>query len=547
MIDWSAYYYLDDAGDVDAPWSTPTVEVSGLWSTLFVAPVAEHPATPLDGSGMSVTLYPIGGGGGGGAVLVHANVGDVTSTLNQSDTATFSAPKWDVSTAFARPVVTGARITFNGSILFDGPVMTRSASSGDGLVSFTARGYDWFLEKRLLGMPPEEPYLANGGFDDGLAGWWPDPGDGSISVTSTPALGGTKSAKLTWVGPPTSDFADAKPPNLTVAYTSPAPFMGRWSADAWLYIDHLAANVGDGRVMRIRGVPGTETWVSLPADVPAKKWTRVSGSCLVGPGGTVQITLFGPGGEVCWDQVRLYDDGSWGPVGWHADTAEVAGIAITSAQVRSDVGLGSSTPASGKLWPEAEWPVGQHTSWQQIVKALAAYDDGFDWSVEVGGGAPTWTAHVPTKGSASGVSLSPGESGGISSYSWSEDGTTLVSALVVQGAGPDGSQTEDSYTDLGLFGGIELDGVAQADEGTPIDDLRKKAEKWVTGSDAANDQLTVTCHPRGPDVITGVVTGDTVSVAITDGVVAVGGTWRVIAKTVRGRGLTTDLTLVRAT
>lgn len=531
------------AQEVAIDWNAPAeVEVRGLYATLTTPPIPEVVPAPSAGSGFDVVTVDNTGATTGALSVV--NVKEIIWTLNDSDQATVEVPKY-ASSRMCKPVVDCFKISFNGATLFNGPIIPRGASSSGGVITYHARGADWFLTKRRLGMPPVTgPYLPNGGFEDGSNHWAIRQGAGSAIVQPSPALGGTHLLRMRWDGPPKMGSSVAPlAPAARAGYLPHAPFMGRWTVEAWCRINVIRETVGSGHMLSLAGTPGTTTDVLLPSDAPRGKWFRITADALCGPGGVINVTLFGIGGNIDWDEVRLFDSGTWGPVGWHTDTAEVAKIAIDTAQVRSDFGLGTAGGPSGVAWPEAEWQVADHTTWDQIVRALAAYGDGFDWSVDVSGGDRVWTSHAPRKGVDRGITLVPGTH--IASYDWNDDGSQLVSALIVQGQGPDGNKTESGYTDAGMFGGLELHDVLQADEGTPIDDLPKTAEDWVDQSETANDQLTVVCHNESYDFVTGIDTGDRVGVSISDGAVPISGQWRIVQKKLNGHDLTVELTLTK--
>ena len=527
--------------EVAIDWDAPAAwTVSGLHASLTTPPIPEVVPTPSAGSGFTVTIVDNQGGTTGG--LSAANVKEIIWTLNDSDQATVEVPKYGGG-GMAKPVVDCLKIGFNGATLFNGPIIPRGATSSGGVITYRARGVDWFLTKRRLGMPPVAgPYLPNGGFELRNAHWAIRQGHGSAVVQPGTALGGRRLLRMRWEGPPKEGSPIAhKAPAALAGYSPNAPFMGRWTVEAWCRIISMYETVGSGHLLRLAGTPGTIGDTFLPDDAPRGKWFRVTADAICGPGGVINVTLFGIGGVVDWDEVRLFDSGTWGPVGWHTDTAEVAKIAVDAAQARSDFGLGTAVEASGVEWPEAEWQVADHTTWDQIVRALAAYGDGFDWSVDPD--SRTWTSHVPRKGVDRGITLVPGTH--IASYNWDDDGSQLVSALIVQGQGPDGNKTESGYTNAGMFDGIELHDVLQADEGTPIDDLPKTAKTWVDESEFADDQLTVVCHCNNYDFITGVDTGDRVGVSISDGGVQLSGQWRIIQKKLNGHDLTVEFTLIK--
>lgn len=536
--------------------------------------------------------------------LENAEVGSITEELNRPTTFGFSLPAGDAKASLVLEEEFREVQLWRGDVpLSWGPITRPAVDSSSGYVSASVRSADWHLLRRVVGPAARTNLLTNGDFEEGRKGWnilrhagsnLPEfaflllPGSSDAyynirkAVNGNPVFSGTRSAELIDTSP------DGKRPFIfqdVEVTTGDVAEVFTFTAYAWIDSgSYVGPNVRDtGLVLgaapssyRTLSYPGTGAplppsgfsnifWAArnlkflaldfakFGPEPDLDRWIRLEASIVVPANQSVSIQarLEGVRGSTFFDRCRLVRS-----EGLHfaaTDQADIAKALLYHAQGmdetgtpdpdladKSDVNIVPAAEATGVL-RDRSYLYSEHANVFGLLEEFFGLRDGFDYRMTYTPTERRFELHYPEAGRLKPkLGLELGRN--VASFAWTFDGESAASSVIVLGEGSGDGREEHGSIDPDAFaGGLTLEAVLNAPEGTPILGLEELGDEELARSTSPHVLAVKTRpHPRGtgsagidgPELIPRLRPGDFVPVRLVFGALTVEGTYRVVRKTI---------------
>lgn len=447
------------------------------------------------------------------ASLTKVNVKRINERINDTPTCSLEVPLADGDASDMDLASREIQVyRSGGNPIFVGPILQRSTDAGNGAASFSAAGVAWYLSRRLRGgyVPWSRNYIQNYRFDDGFDRWVLTGAGISLDAESET---GTDSALL----------ADSVGASIrqTVLVDIDARF--QIVAEARVKLG-ASATTGRGLEVTCPGVSTGDTFRSAPvtAATPNGAWTTLLAITQVdGRVGARSVTaeVFDVAGDdIKVDHVSItifpftsLIESSPAPV-VQVDQAQV--IRETIQATNRDLNLGVSAPDTGQLVdPPGDEDIDRFAD--EIIRRYVDRENGVEWSIVATPTTRTFTTYYPRRGidhDPDDVTLRLKASGlqprNCSGYKLSEDATKAVSEMTTIGDG----DYRGVFQDDTAWGGLLLQAMQKAPEGTPLGDLEGLSRKSLRSSLA--DVQALTMDVSDGDLIGTLQLGDRVMVVI---------------------------------
>lgn len=463
------------------------------------------------------------------ATLDRVNLGKIKERLNALPTLSLDVPKAFADAVEVERVTREVQVyRSGGNPKFVGPILQRSADSGDGKMGHGASGVGWYLTHRLRGgyVPWSRNYIVNPRFDDGFDRW-------TLTGTGITLDGdsetGTDSALL--ADSAGSSIKQTVLIDLATKYQAVVEARVKLSA---------SATTGRGLEVSVPGVFSGDTFRAAPvtAATPNGAWTTLL--CVMNIEGRVgaramTVEVFDTVGDdirVDHVSVTIYPitslPESSPPPATQVDQAQI--IRETIQATNRDLYLGVSCPDTGVLVDYKPDDDVDRTA-AEIVDRYVKREGGLEWGIVATPTTRTFTTYYPRQGrdiDPAEVTLRLKAEGleprNCSDYRLSEDATEAVSEMTTLGDG----DYRGVYQDPDAWGGLLLQAVQSAPQGTPLADLEGLSRKSLRTSVGEVQALQVTVTDG--DLIDTVLLGDRVLTVIDDLAVQVNEVYRVIER-----------------
>lgn len=265
------------------------------------------------------------------------------------------------------------------------------------------------------------------------------------------------------------------------------------------FTDHSLPNTWGGN--RALYTDQLETVVSrLDEGHPMDQWVRHECSITVPAGQTrvIHARLCGVDGRVYWDKASLTYDTAF--EGHGADqavfVANLASHAQDPAYDKNDVNISSEAPNTGVRRTLVALH-SEHGNIWDLMGQFTEYRDGLDIGMRYTPTDRVLTTHYPYKGvERRSLHLQLGRN--IATFSWTFDGESAASSVVMLGTGDGSDREEASAIDTtGFANGLVLEQVQTVGPDTPVDLLQELADEALLL--AINPEvLQVTTYPHSP-------------------------------------------------
>lgn len=500
---------------------------------------------------------------------------DVDADLATGAPGSPHLPLPNVDTAPERYV----QIWRNGHLLFWGVPTGVRADSRARVWSYTARGYLWIFSKRNVGKARRTDILRGVGNFEGAtlsSSWTPNGGDLTPTVETTIVLLDDQAARLTTDGSEDGGY-------LSYTFAQEAGAIGlALFLTGWVYVANRVQD-RDDKVALWLGISPDEFFAAdglyrfISAQYGTSQqtvngWIRLSVAASVLPNSVeyVQVRLYGlKEGDVIWDAVTvtalesfsMIGANSPGGAGWDQvsiaqelikDLQGVSAFFSTTLGIhngKSNLGVGTAGAASGivkeRTYQHADHPRGYAGgSGPGALDEFSKASDGFDYRIDVTPTTKTFRTYYPTVGTVWDLELvwvvtPEGDSILVESFgivSWSYDASIVNAAnniVELGGWGSGAGREEGGYANPPSLGGLTLELVEGAPNGTPIDLLDAVAEQ--RGAQLEQAIITPTFVVAEPRDAAGNVTvpligamraGDYVPFRVREGSLILEGTYR---------------------
>ena len=431
---------------IDVAVTTPTARVGVATSP---TPTASWPSGPENAPGW---------------VSTYGEPISIDKPLNSYERAVIRVPDSSAQPAHLADVT----ITRNSHRHFLGKARNIEDDSAQGHLDHTCFGWWHLFTQRYAGTAQRTNYLDNGHFEDAdglsdLSGW------SAVNVTAAAeadvVLSGKQAVRLTngqttWpiLEPSHYDSAFAK---------ETSPYGSRFYVAAWCFIPgpFLPGHKTFG--LRCRYDTGTmQGDVATFIDIthPTNQWTRHYLELPLPPSVTAIVVceLWAPVGDIVWDHVQVVGntaDGSPTPEG--SDQCLVAGEFVRAAQFgpgKADLGVARATPLSGINSIEQMLHY-EHGQVATKIETMGIREEGFDWHVDTSSGNPIFRTYFPRRGTVTGAEA--------------------ASSIVTTGDANDPAREEGGAWDEAALGGLLLEAVVPAPQGTAVGMLNPKAREYL--------------------------------------------------------------------
>jgi hypothetical protein len=433
-----------------------------------------------------------------------------------------------------------------------GPIVRPQAELRES--SWQCAGLLWYFTHRFMGRADRVNQLTNGDFESGETGWSFSGVTHSVNTNMTYVVSGTKSEKLTGATADHSTYAYQ-------TYTHPAggyPGGDYLTAAVYVYItsaDYVGPALDKfGLVLRHKNAGGTvineggSSDSGSPAiiddNTPRDQWVLLrTGVPFVQEGDTVDILLFPPHGVAYFDLATLtfMESLSFGYPPPGEDVTTIIETIVNYAQDRtppgfshgkSDLNIDPAGSATGTL-VQAAYQFAEH---RNIADAILEFVRQGVCDIDI---AITATTRIFTvypkstdsrtpklgKGSLYGTTLELDVN--LSDFSYAQDLEQAASSVVLLGPGDGPDRPEGGATDTSLLGGaFTLEVVEQAPDNATIGQLDDRAQERLDVA-VRPDILQVTTLP-GAGIIGNLTVGDTATVVISVGAVAINAIYRAV-------------------
>lgn len=534
------------------------VEAQVLGAVLdFATPPVPYP-TPDDEPGWSARVVDMFGTVL--AELPYVNVRSVGLELNRPNTAVVEVPKGLAPVDLLPP--NEIQVWRNGQILFWGPATRLSADSGSGAVTVACQDPQWYFERAFFGTAERLNKLINGGFETGdLTGW------GAVGITADVVDTGAV-ARGDYAAVLYGRSQDNAYITQTQVFQTDFPFGMRVHVSAWCHIsagdwagetqveitdqEHGTRLVRPGLMVIRRTYPGGEieriAVAEITEETPRGRWVRLDTAYTVSPGqlGTIEVRLYGVNGTIRWDEARVSvpESTSGDPDG--TDQAELVRRIVVyrqSGRGKSNVNVGTNTPATGVIIPHRAWQHADHEPIMAAIREFTESDTGLDVHVEITPHTRTFTTHYPYRGADRSGSLTLSTASNVASFGYDHDVERTANSVVVLGPAEGPTREEGGAINPdALPGGLILEQVVTRLD-LEVGQLDRVAAEMLALSEEPVQVVEAVVHDRS---LIGVLdVGDLVSVDLDDGIVQVSGVWRVVRAVIDARTDTIRATLNR--
>lgn len=462
--------------------------------------------------------------------LANAKVATPTWELNGPGSATISLPTTDPDAPLAR-FGREIQIWRDGGVLWWGPIVRPQVELWQA--SWGCAGLTWYFKRRFFGRADRVNQLTNGDFESGETGWTFN--SVTHSADTTHVVEGTHALKL--IGLATEGENWAKQVYTHTVQYFPTGDLLTLDASVWVASSgYVAPALGLRGLFAERRNAGGDTLdlqIATPPlddDFPQDQWVNVKVTIAnVMENDTIDVRLYAPHGTCWWDlaTVTLMESLSYPD----EDMTTIMGDVVDYAQDRlpafthgkSDLNIDHDTPTSG-IRMARTWQFAEHRNIGDVLNELVKSGQ-VDTSVAITATTRTYTTHTPRKGSyKSGDTLELDVN--IATFTWSFDGEAAATSAIELGEGDGPDRPEGGAVDPALFGGLTVEVVESAPDGTTTGELDTAAAETLRVA-GHPEIIEATGYPHSP-LIGELVEGDTVPVIISLGCVDIAADYRVV-------------------
>lgn len=564
---------------------------SGGWTS-----IAEDVTTRgYDGTPLRYRVLLVLMDGTPGIALDNAVVGDITWSLNEAETFSFTLPNLDPLAAEITVANQEVQI-WRGDYLMVWGVVVRSATSG-ATIEYQCKGLAWYFTKRFIGSARHN-YLENGSFES--SGYWfhelyaptEDPANRlpanwsseissersvngypgrSLKLTSNDAIDfgissaqfifseidnffwpdGMKWTAAAWIYIPSADWGyyDTETEKIigerNAAYNwggESAPFglhLGRFSSTEWEDAEAIEVAVG-GPFPKVYEI----AVAGITEDLPRDQWVRIETSLTQPPVEAgifgsrtdwIQVELHCPQGTVFWDEVSLTrnDRLFYNDVDQEAILFGLVEHAQDPAYGKSDLNIGFAAAPITNVTRTRTYDFFNHRLISDAIDEFSTLWQGCDWSIETTATQRLFSPWFPMKGTRRPAqALVLGRN--IASISVAEDGEQVANRVIVMsdGGGTGSSREEAIGTNTeGFAFDLVLETTINAIPESPLDSLEGQMQRTLRQKRNATIPTVTTYAGRGSELLGQISTGDIVPVEASYGGLIVSGDHRIVSMT----------------
>lgn len=457
------------------------------------------------------------------------NIGKIKERINGGTSLSpLFLPKAWADLSDAELVAREIQVFRSGVLQFVGPILDLQADSGSPALDGSASGVEWYLRRRLRGgyVPWSRNYIQNPRFDDGFDRWTITGTGVSLDAESET---GTDSALLD----ADSDSSISQRVLIDIAVNYQAVVEARVKLGA-------SATTGRGLEVSVPGVSTGDTFKQAPITTatPNGAWTTLTAVVNVdGRVGARDMTVevwSAAGDDVKVDHVSV----TIFPITSLPESSPAPPVQVDQAQVIREtilatnrgLNLGVSCPDTGvDVDYEPDEDVDRFAS--EIVDRYVKREGGVEWRIVATAATRTFTTYFPRMGvdhDPEDVTLRFVAEGlepcNCSDYRIGWDGSEAVSEMTTVGEG----DYRGVFQDPEAWGGLLLQSVQQAPEGTPLADLEGLSRKALRA--AADEVQSLSVTVTDGSLIDVLALGDRVLVVIDDLGVQVNAVYRIVER-----------------
>lgn len=496
----------------------------------------------------------------------------ITWKYNQPDECVVWIPLDDGGLNELDPTATPTRelqLWRNGKLLYQGKPTQRSVDKANRVMVLTCKDPTWYLTKRYVGRANRVNRVGNPSFETGaLAPWAKVDTDSTLTLTvsTTRRLLGTHALKM--------ECTDATAAPYVWQHVVSAAGAGelRWFLTGWFYIETWTGpapfNAGLLLVRHNAVGPRSYTYQQINATSPRGQWVRLETFVRTPPLHTefVEARLYAIHGTIWWDAIEL---NAGEHLGWGdgVDQGAVVKDVVDYLQgkgkfghlspEKTDLAIRSIMPTTGEVVQGGlAYQLADHQqgfsgspSGSGVCDTFLNADNGIDWRFEPQG--RILRGHYPGVGVDRTADVvftfrrPLGRGGamdaqwGIADYSWADSIEKSANQVVELGGWGgtqypgDPSREEGGFSDPTSLGGVTLELVETAPQGTVISQLNNRA--GARGARLKKPLLAPTLTVREERAADGTVPypligrllpGDLIKVDLIDGQLFMDGNWR---------------------
>lgn len=399
----------------------------------------------------------------------------------------------------------------NGKLLYQGKPTVRSVDKTNRVMLFGCKDPTWYLTKRYVGRANRVNRLGNPSFESGaLAPWKKTDPDSTLTLTVSTSkhLLGTHALKMVCTDATSAPYVSQR------IVSSAGPGSLRLFLTGWFYIETFtgAAPFNAGLLLVRQGATGPRsyTYQQINATSEVGQWVRLETFVRTPPEHTefVEARLYAIHGTIWWDAIELNADEH---LGWGDGTDE--GVVIKDvadylqgkgkfghlSPEKTDLAIRTIMPTTGEV---VQGGLAYHLADHQqgyagtpsgsgVLDHFLNASNGVDWRFEPQGrilrghypgiGVDRTTDVVFTFRRPIGLGGAMNAQWGIVDYTWGDSIEGSANQIVELGGWGgsqypgDPSREEGGYTDTSELGGVTLELVETAPQGTPISQLNPRA------------------------------------------------------------------------
>lgn len=516
-------------------------------------------------------------------VLENAALSEITWSLNEAESFSFSLPVYDALNNEITIPDQEIQVWRGDDLLVWGVPVRSSVSMTD--VQYQCKGLGWFFTKRVIGRQAQN-YLSNPSFEtgnpnyrwvwDGWGNFWAaaetgplGPPDFVSNITTDKSLTGFPGRSLYQYGSENTVFGPrANQYEVSTVDPNTDPEGIEWTVSAWCYIpsaqfirERTAAYTTNGDTaplgLVIQRVSIWEDWetnplasplgpsgkvyetkiASITDDSPKDRWFRLETSLIqpVNPTGKpqeIRVLLMCPFGAVYWDEVRLVRNERLRFA--ETDQVQIVHSLIQHAQDPAYGKTNLNIGVAGSMSGVNRTRIYDFFNHQLVSDAVNEFTDlwkGVDWSIVTTPTTRTFTTHYPMKGIRRPMfPLILGKN--IASIAIPTDGEQIANRVIVLAdTGASGQSREKAYaTDTsGFDSGVVLEYVHNAVKESGIETLDDQAERALRQFRVPVIIPTLTTYENvGGELLGNVSVGDVVNVQAQIGAISLDGEYRIV-------------------
>jgi hypothetical protein len=535
----------------------PTAVEILMTSTSFLSSVSVEAYVPATGKEWRLVVTDVEGNTI--AELENAVLSGITYELNKAETWSFVLRQNDPKCKFILDVPLRECQVWRGDQIMAWGPMVRPAVD-DKYLTVNCVGALWHLGRRFIGKADRTNYLANGDFENGLAGWDfftnqvliaggapnAQPELPGATTVTYPNVSGTHSMKmenyvdgadafasqaLSWTVPSTSREGDVFTAKAYVWVESCGEKNAAYE-ERGLHIERFSGSELDPDPFVQATLPGAmktleHKFVALNESTPKSVWTRMEvelTSPLSGASEWVTIRLYAPNGVVYWDAASLTYAEKLAFYG--VDQALIVKGIVEHLQDiaygKANANITTLTPLTGVLRTRV-YEHSEHPNGLAAIEEFTSLTDGLDIAMRYTPTQRILTTYYPRKGTFKAFYILISDDGNlgesdIATYTWSFDGETAANSVIVLGTGSGSDREEGFKQDTSVFSqGQTLEQVFVAAPEARIDSLDAIAlERFEIAKQPISLTLRTT-HPLpgAPDPIGMVWPGDDIEIHLT--------------------------------